>query len=457
MARLWKSGILCASGVVLLLAPGLVAAGINGVATAPDGSIVLVAALSSAPDGPGAVYRLDPRTGQLTVVSSGSSGSGPVLVYPVDVAVEADGSLVVTDFADLVAGSAHSNRLMRVDPATGARTIVADAGRGAGPLLSGPRGIAVGTDGTLFVTNGSGRPAVIRVDPTTGDRADASTGTGPAFAAPYGIVTESDGRLAVTESGRAGAVLRLDPLTGDRSVVSDDESGAGPPLRQLRGVDVQGDGGLVVADQGHTLFCGGATPFGFCLRRDAALMRVDPLTGDRRVLSGGGTALSVWLGNFFDGRVTPWFGRVGTGPGFGSPTGVARETDGSVLVADGDSARPVVVRVDVATGRRAVATRLDNPGSGQTQETGPRSTRATRRMLEAWMGSRAAERLYASLWKTMRETLGDEHPDTLQATDGMAALAASRGERSRARDLFGRLAAAGWAVPPDSGRPGKVR
>jgi len=57
--------------------------------------------------------------------ASDSIGSGPGFVTPFGIAIEADGSLVVTD-PDLEA-------VVRVDPISGDRTIISDANTGSGP------------------------------------------------------------------------------------------------------------------------------------------------------------------------------------------------------------------------------------------------------------------------------------------------------------------------------------
>ena len=84
-----------------------------------------------------------------------------------------------------------------------------------------PRGIAVEASGDLVVVD-TGLDAVVRVDPVTGDRtivSDAGTGTGPAFNSPRGIAVEASGDLVVVDSD-LDAVFRVDPVTGDRSLVS---------------------------------------------------------------------------------------------------------------------------------------------------------------------------------------------------------------------------------------------
>ncbi len=97
-------------------------------------------------------------------------GSGPGFVTPFDIGVEADGSLVVID--------SGLEAVVRVDPVSGDRTIVSDAGTGSGTAFESPLGIAVEADGSLVVID-IGLLAVLRVDPVTGDRtihSDATTG-----------------------------------------------------------------------------------------------------------------------------------------------------------------------------------------------------------------------------------------------------------------------------------------
>ena len=104
---------------------------------------------------------------------SESIGSGPGFVTPVGIAVEADSSLVVVDLG--------LEAVVRVDPSSGDRTIISDASIGSGPGFVTPFDIAVEADGSLVVVD-SGLEAVVRVDPVSGDRtiiSDASTGSGP--------------------------------------------------------------------------------------------------------------------------------------------------------------------------------------------------------------------------------------------------------------------------------------
>ena len=121
-------------------------------------------------------------------------GSGPDLSSPGGIAIEADGNLVVID-NNLVA-------VFRVDPISGDRTILSDASTGSGPVFGSPIGIAIEADGSLVVTDFD-LDAVFRVDPVSGDRtilSDASNGSGPNFGFPFHIAVEADGSLVVAEA-----------------------------------------------------------------------------------------------------------------------------------------------------------------------------------------------------------------------------------------------------------------
>lgn len=143
-----------------------------------------------------------------------SIGSCPGFSAPRGIAVEADGSLMVTD-------RGHE-AVMRVDQVSGNCTIVSDDIIGSGPSFEGLRGIAVECNGTLVVVNRDLK-AVMRVDPINGNRtivSDNSTGSGPDFSTPFGIAVEANGSLVVADDDLE-AVVRVGPVTGDRTIVSD--------------------------------------------------------------------------------------------------------------------------------------------------------------------------------------------------------------------------------------------
>ncbi len=123
-------------------------------------------------------------------------GSGPGFQAPTGIAVEASGDLVVTDNA--------LDAVLRVDPVTGDRTIVSDAGTGAGPAFGFPRAIAVEASGDLVVTDPA-LDAVVRVDPVTGDRVIVSEGLPEeACCFPDGTCAELDAVDCIAQGGVPG-------------------------------------------------------------------------------------------------------------------------------------------------------------------------------------------------------------------------------------------------------------
>jgi len=281
-----------------------------------------------------AVVRVEPVTGTRTIISgcpvvevSGPCGaalvgSGPPLVIPWALGVEPTGNLVVADTA--------LHAVFRVHAVTGERSVVSGCTAigmdgtctgpiiGAGPMWLHPAGVAVEATGTLVVADGA-LAAILRVDPVTGDRTLVSgpgVGSGPPLEGSKGIAVEVSGSLVVHNPV---SVIRVDPVTGNRRVVADADTGSGPPFVDLRGIAVEAAGTLVVTDG-----------------RRAAVVQVDPVTGDRRLVSGG---------------------PIGTGP-FGLPGELAVEATGTLIgpaniIIESDSTIPIV-RVDPVTGDRTV-------------------------------------------------------------------------------------------------------
>ena len=90
------------------------------------------------------VYRFDPATNQLTVAYSGYTNI-------VDLTFGGDGNLYVLHVSSNSLASAAGpgdGALIKIDPRTGSRSVIASAG------LSRPTSVLAGGDGTLYVTNG---------------------------------------------------------------------------------------------------------------------------------------------------------------------------------------------------------------------------------------------------------------------------------------------------------------
>jgi hypothetical protein len=181
---------------------------------------------------------------------------------------------------------------------------------------------------------------VMHVDGSTGDRAILSStlaGTGSELVAPEGVtlspLTLEGQDIIVANLGQL-AVLSIDPLTGDRTVMSGctdlDSNGSCAGSVIGAGLDLLGprflayengtDPDLVVSDRSDPGI--------------AAIVRIDPMTGDRSIISG--------CTNSNCGSTT------GGGPDFDRPFGIGVEDDGGIIVGESFG----LLRVDPVTGDR---------------------------------------------------------------------------------------------------------
>ena len=83
-----------------------------------------------------------------------------------------------------------SNSLYRVDPKSGDRTVLSSSSRGSGPVFVNPHNVAVDNDGGILVFD-DGMRALLHVDPSSGDRKVISSkkvGKGTWFGEVWGLV-----------------------------------------------------------------------------------------------------------------------------------------------------------------------------------------------------------------------------------------------------------------------------
>jgi hypothetical protein len=217
------------------------------------------------------ILRSEPATGA-TVEISRNGPLGTLFQRPYDLAVEADGGLVV---ADMGTADQKDGAVIRVDPVTGRQSLVSGRGVG-GDNFYDPAGIAIGPGGVLYVLDtlaGTNSGAVIRVDPTTGAQQVIASNLTllNLFDLPFGIAVDTDGSIVVVNRALGGAlpidcliptgsVIRIYPdLHGESVSVLD-------RLSRPLGVAIDTDRSILVANE-----CG--TPSGI------GLVRVNRLTG----------------------------------------------------------------------------------------------------------------------------------------------------------------------------------
>ncbi|MEK6239221.1 MAG: hypothetical protein N2C14_31270, partial [Planctomycetales bacterium] len=131
----------------------------------------------------GSVVSVDLDSGDRTLISGGGVGSGPALVNPTGMLLDASGNILLTN-----RGSGADN-LLRIDVATGNRSLVSGATLGSGPNFATPNDLDLDpASGLLFVTNQAAN-SVYAVDPVTGNRTVVSNGVGSGapFQTPVGL------------------------------------------------------------------------------------------------------------------------------------------------------------------------------------------------------------------------------------------------------------------------------
>jgi sugar lactone lactonase YvrE len=272
----------------------------------------------------GFIVKVDPDTGEQTVLSSGGD-----LIRPFDVVLDAQGQIIASD-------SGRCCRLTCIAPATGLQTVVAN---NSPPMLGLPYGLTVAGNGDVLIANGE---AIVRVNPVTGETRIVTSG-GASFH-PLGVTVSAEGDLFVLNRASPSEILRVHPIHGTRKVVS-----RGGLLRDPRAI-VAKDNFIYVTDVA-------ADNGDFGLGR---VIRVDARTGAQSIVSEGGFLVG--------------------------PVGIALEDDGQIVVGDPYTINPAsndlfdggVVRIDPVSGAQTLIARgyggMANP-CGLTVVPGQRSAK----------------------------------------------------------------------------------
>jgi sugar lactone lactonase YvrE len=190
----------------------------------------------------GAVFRLDPDTGVLTVLSTNGPSTGANFNFLGGIAVGTNGgteSIFVTDQGDGVTAPS----LIQIDPATGTQTVLF-----SGLPLVSPDGLAVDFNGsavTNIVVADSSAQALIQISTNSVDGAWIATAvpvTGGSFAHPTHVAIDplsgdflvTDGEPATLANENAGALWRV--IRHSFLMVSESSGGF---MEQPRGLIIQ--------------------------------------------------------------------------------------------------------------------------------------------------------------------------------------------------------------------------
>lgn len=197
---------------------------------------------------PGALLRYDATTDALTPVASSSA-----FVSPVDVLVTSTGRTIVVDQdADPFALGGTPGALFDVDPSTGDITPLASDAAFRAPLacVEEPAGtlLLLDRDAVLGGSTGSGALFRVAMDGTV-----TPLGTGLDWVIPSDILFHPDGTILICDreadpnaTGGTGAVFRLNPVTFAVTVYAADASFFNPIA-----LGVDPDGNVLVMDTGN--------------------------------------------------------------------------------------------------------------------------------------------------------------------------------------------------------------
>jgi streptogramin lyase len=209
------------------------------------------------------LFRVNPRTGKRTVISDFSQGDIRGDVY-YGLAVDAKGQVI----ANLITSEQLDTALVRVDPKTDERALITDLTNTNRYITN----LTLERSGKILIStwNMNYSPAIFRVQPRTGKRKLLTTGGAP----EAGMAVETSGQILINGATLEGEViLRIDPKTDQRTVISNTNDAAqGPLCRTLSGIALKSSGAIVISATKNPE----GTP---------ALFRVHPKTGRRVVLS----------------------------------------------------------------------------------------------------------------------------------------------------------------------------
>lgn len=191
----------------------------------------------------------------------------------------------------------------------------------AGNAFIAPCAIALSEDKhTTFIADSSAG-AIFKVNSFTGEKIIISgeyVGNGPDFCSPESIVIESGNNRAIVVDSFLQAIFSVDLSSGDRIIISGEGTGTGPVFVRPRAVTLD--------TKTNTAFVADSSEVG--------IFSVDLVSGDRALVSCNG-----------------FFGALGEGPSFVSPTAVSFDPNTRQLFVL-DAGAESLFSVDPVTGDR---------------------------------------------------------------------------------------------------------
>lgn len=319
---IFRSFLRCAGVCAAILAGG---AGAASAATLNSGDLVVSDAGTSAATS--LITRVEPATGTRSTITGAGVGSGASFDTALRTIISATGTIYYLESVD----PTNLQKLVALDPATGARTVI------GGSAFTAVTSIAWDPSTAKIIVSDAGtapsNSSIIRVDPANGARVTITgngAGSGASFDTAQFIACSAAGTIYYFESADATNLRRLvsvDPATGARTLIG------GAAFTAVTGlVWDSSTSTIIVADAG-------TAPV------NSAIIRVNPADGARTTITGNGT---------------------GSGVSFDTASAIAASDSGTIYYhesVDGTNFRRLV-SVNPANGARALV-----PGSAFTSVT----------------------------------------------------------------------------------------
>lgn len=299
-----------------------------GVAVDAAGNIVIADSFNNR------VRRVDAASGKIETVAGtgqqGFSGDGDLateaqLNSPSGVAIDDKGNIIIAD--------SFNNRIRIVDARTGIISTVAgtgeqgcsgDDGLAVRAQLSGPTGLAMGADGTLFIAD-SGNHRIRRLDRSqqvlvtvagsgvAGDAGDGGLAVQAELNDPSGVAVDRNGHLLIADTMN-NRVRRVDAASGIMSTVA----GTGE-----EGFDGDGDSATLARLM---------QPSGIAVDAEGAVYLSDTFNNRIRRIDGVSGIITTVVGTDLRGHSIN--GMLAETAPLNNPMGLTRDSLGNLLVAD---------------------------------------------------------------------------------------------------------------------------
>ena len=267
---------------------------------------------------------------------SGDGGPAPQaeLNNPIGVAADSSGNVYIVDNANFVIRKVDTKGIISTIAGTAGNCgYGGDGGLATSAYLSSAFGIAVDKSGNVFIADSgnsvirevtvlNGEIKTVAGDGTTGWGGDGGPATGTYLCEPAGIAVDSDGNLFIADSG-SGRIREVTASDGKIKTVAGGGASSTPPgdggpatsaeLTAPWGVAVDSSGNLFIADSG-----------------DYRVREVTASTGIINTVAGNGTDCE-------SGGSACGDGGAATNAGFGWIEGIALDSADDIFIADFDN------------------------------------------------------------------------------------------------------------------------